>query len=72
MHGNHIALAWIFKTWDAEGKAIDINLIDSAGHTALMHCCIRSYTTGRLGSAAKLDETKDDRFKCCSLLLGRN
>jgi len=67
-HGNCEAIAWIFKTWKANGKEIDINDLNKEGYTALMACCVYGKCSGDSNSVES-EKIKKDRLDCCKLLI---
>ena len=67
--GNADALEWILAKWKQHEKYIDLNKVDSAGFTAVMHCCYKGYTNCQGESAARIAKTKDKRLRCVKALL---
>lgn len=67
-HGNCDAIAWIFKTWEANNKKININDLDNEGYTALMVCCVYGSCSGDSNSIES-EKIKKDRLDCCKLLI---
>lgn len=68
-HGNDHALEWIIKKWKEHSFDLEINKLNNEGYTSLMNTCERGYSAGSAESAARLQMTKHDRFKCCSILI---
>ena len=61
-------MEWIFKKWDEEGRAIDLEQTDSNGHTPLMAVCVKGYL-GSEQMAGRLYSTKKKRLETVKLLI---
>ncbi len=48
---------------------MEINGLNSEGCTALLACCQRAYNSGNEDLIAKLESTKQRRYRCCKLLI---